>query len=213
MFTHAEIWRAIDRLAEKSGYSASGLAKSAGLDPTTFNKSKRTSADGKPRWPSTESVAKILAVTRTDMHTFIAAAKYREQAPPVTTLPVIGYAQAGRAGYFDDAGYPAGEGWDQISFPGGGGKDDVPSYALKISGNSMEPLYRAGDMLVVAPGAKIRKGDRVIVKTREGEVMVKELMRQGADRVELRSLNASHKNIALRGEEIAWIARVMWVSQ
>lgn len=63
MFTHEQIWSAIDRLAKDKGYSPSGLAKKAGLDPTTFNKSKRLSADGKPRWPSTESIAKILTVT------------------------------------------------------------------------------------------------------------------------------------------------------
>lgn len=63
MFTHSEIWNAIDKLAEGKGYSPSGLAKKAGLDPTTFNKSKRLSADGKPRWPSTESISKILTVT------------------------------------------------------------------------------------------------------------------------------------------------------
>ena len=63
MLTHSRIWNAIDTLAETHGMSASGLAKKAGLDPTTFNKSKRIAADGRPRWPSTESVAKILQAT------------------------------------------------------------------------------------------------------------------------------------------------------
>lgn len=72
MFTHGDIWRAIDLLADKAGYSASGLAKKAGLDPTTFNRSKRTNQEGKPRWPSTESIAKILGVTGTTMSEFLA---------------------------------------------------------------------------------------------------------------------------------------------
>jgi hypothetical protein len=63
MFSHPEIWNAIDRLAKSEGFSPSGLAKLAGLDPTTFNKSKRTSPEGKPRWPSTESLSKILGAT------------------------------------------------------------------------------------------------------------------------------------------------------
>jgi phage repressor protein C with HTH and peptisase S24 domain len=71
MFSHADIWRAIDRLASDRGYSPSGLAKKAGLDPTTFNKSKRVSADGKPRWPSTESISKILSVTDATMAEFL----------------------------------------------------------------------------------------------------------------------------------------------
>ena len=72
MFTHAQIWQGIDRLAQSRNLSASGLAKRAGLDPTSFNKSKRISPDGKPRWPSTESVAKVLAVTDATMSDFIA---------------------------------------------------------------------------------------------------------------------------------------------
>ncbi len=61
--TLAGVWQAIDRLAEKHGMSTSALARRAGLDPTTFNKSKRTSKEGKPRWPSTETVAKLLEAT------------------------------------------------------------------------------------------------------------------------------------------------------
>ena len=63
MFTHTSIWTAIDRLAQAFGYSTSGLAKKAGLDPTTFNKSKRIGPDGKPRWPSTESLSLVLTVS------------------------------------------------------------------------------------------------------------------------------------------------------
>jgi orotate phosphoribosyltransferase len=71
MLTHAQIWQGLDRLAASNGYSASGLARAAGLDPTSFNKSKRISPDGKPRWLSTESLAKILAVTGNTMSDFI----------------------------------------------------------------------------------------------------------------------------------------------
>lgn len=70
MFSHAELWSAIDALAKTAQFTPSGLARRAGLDPTTFNKSKRFAADGRPRWPSTESLAKILEVTATDMITF-----------------------------------------------------------------------------------------------------------------------------------------------
>ena len=48
MLTHADIWNAVDRLAARAGLSASGLAKKAGLDPTTFNKSKRITPRGPP---------------------------------------------------------------------------------------------------------------------------------------------------------------------
>ncbi len=70
MFTHNDIWNGIDMLAKRNGYSPSGLAKRAGLDPTSFNKSKRFSKDGRPRWPSTESLSKILAATKSNLPDF-----------------------------------------------------------------------------------------------------------------------------------------------
>ena len=71
MLTHIQIWTALDRLAERAGLSPSGLAKKSGLDPTTFNKSKRITTDGRERWPSTESVAKALAATNTAIDSFV----------------------------------------------------------------------------------------------------------------------------------------------
>ena len=69
--THNQIWTALDRLAARSKLSPSGLAKRSGLDPTTFNKSKRITPDGRARWPSTESVAKALAATGVSVESFV----------------------------------------------------------------------------------------------------------------------------------------------
>ena len=213
MITHDGIWSAIDRLATSFGYSTSGLAKRAGLDATAFNRSKRFGPDGKPRWPSTESISRILAATGATMSDFLGLSGDEvSQQKNIPTVPVIGYAQAGTHGFFDDAGYPAGDGWDQIQFPG---LDHFQGrvYSLEISGSSMEPLYRAGDRLIVAPGAAVRRGDRVVIKTLEGEVMVKELARQTASRIELKSINPQFDNLSYSMTEISWIARVVWVSQ
>ncbi|MFZ5690925.1 MAG: S24 family peptidase [Pseudomonadota bacterium] len=209
MLTHAQIWTAIDRLAARAGLSASGLAKKAGLDPTTFNKSKRITPDGRARWPSTESVAKSLAATGTSIETFIALIS--ETPRPITqAVPLIGFAEAGARGYFDDGGFPVGKGWDEIAFPS---VNDEHAYALEISGNSMEPAYRKGDIIVVSPAAPVRKGDRVVVKTKDGEVMVKQLARKTAKSIELHSLNPDHPARTLPMSDVLWIARIMWASQ
>ena len=71
MLKHGDVWRAIDRLAAKYDMSPSGLARRAGLDPTTFNKSKRITKEGKQRWPSTESISKILAATGASLAEFV----------------------------------------------------------------------------------------------------------------------------------------------
>jgi phage repressor protein C with HTH and peptisase S24 domain len=209
MLKHGDVWRAIDRLAAKNGLSASGLARRAGLDPTSFNKSKRATREGKPRWPTTESIAKILTATGESMTGFVALMPGRAGGP-ARRLPLIGYAQAGAAGYFDDAGYPVGRGWDDIDFPD---LRDPAAYALEVAGDSMMPVYRAGDIIVISPAADIRRGDRVVVKTRKGEVMAKQVLRQTAQKLELGSLNPRHPTRSLDMSEVRWIARILWVSQ
>ncbi len=209
MFKHGDIWDAVDRLAAEYHLSASGLAKKAGLDPTTFNKSKRHTRDGKPRWPSTESIAKILAATGSGLSEFVGYIGGGGSSG-MQRIPVIGYAQAGQSGFFDDGGYPVGSGWDEIIFPN---VNDPTAYALEISGDSMEPLYRDGDTIIVSPATDLRRGDRVVVKTHDGEVMVKELIRRSAQKVELRSLNPDHNLREISQENIEWLARVIWASQ
>jgi phage repressor protein C with HTH and peptisase S24 domain len=209
MLTHAQIWGALDRLAARANLSASGLAKKAGLDPTTFNKSKRITPDGRPRWPSTESVSKSLAATGCSVEAFVQLIDEKAK-PPAKAVPLIGFAEAGAGGYFDDGGFPVGKGWDEIPFPA---VNDEHAYALEISGNSMEPAYRDGTIILISPAASIRRGDRVVVKTRGGEVIVKELKRRTAKTVELRSVNAEHGDRSLPVRDVEWIARVMWASQ
>ena len=77
----------------------------------------------------------------------------------------------------------------------------------------MEPVFRDGDSIIVSPQANIRRGDRVVVKTKGGEVMVKVLLRQSARKLDLQSLNPNHKDCSLLIEEIDWMARVVWASK
>lgn len=250
MLSHERVWAAIDALAARYSLSASGLAKRAGLDSTAFNKSKRQSADGRPRWPSTESLAKIIEATDSSLDEFFLLVEGRGRAlgspargqssdrrkaarhwtaahpasqhaqsqhpssdlPPLhaPSVPLLGFAQAGAGGFFDDAGFPAGQGWDLIELPSASGEG---SYALQVQGDSMLPLYRHGDKLVVEPGAPIRKGDRVVVKTTTGEVMAKVLEKRTSASVELISLNPEHPPRRLATTEIEWLARIVWASQ
>ena len=212
MLTHPQIWRALDALAARHGMSPSGLAKLAGLDPTTFNKSKRGTINGKLRWPSTESLAKVLAATGATLEDFVAlvsepgiGAKTRGRL-----VPLIGMAQAGGQGYFDDAGFPAASGWEEIAFPE---IADEHCYALEITGDSMQPVYRDGDRILVSPQGNLRRGDRVVVKTHAGEVMAKQLGRMTAQRIELKSFNPAFEDRSFALSEIAFVHRIIWASQ
>jgi phage repressor protein C with HTH and peptisase S24 domain len=210
MLTHAQVWSAIDRLAARAGLSASGLAKRAGLDPTTFNKSKRITPQGRARWPSTESIAKALAATGMPFDAFVTLIEPTATASTLKPVPLLGFAEAGNGSYFDDGGLPTGAGWDTIAFPG---VADEHAYALKISGRSMEPAYRDGNIIVVSPSAPVRGGDRVVVRTRSGEVMARELLRTTAKSIELKSLNVEHPDRTLATTDVMWVARILWASQ
>jgi len=215
MFSHDRIWNAIDLVAERCRLSPSALARRAGLDPTTFNRSKRFGSDGRPRWPSTESIAKVIEAGGLEFDQFAALLVRDDDAVAeagqtgVRGVPLLGCAQAGQGGYFDEAGFPVGAGWDEIDLPSAG----EGTYALEVSGHSMEPLYREGDILVVSPGSAVRRGDRVVARTREGEVMVKLLNRRTARVVELGSVNPDFPVRQFEASEIDWIARVVWASQ
>lgn len=214
MFTHDDIWSAIDRLAEAHGYSASGLAKKAGLDPTTFNKSKRISGDKKPRWPSTESVSKILAVTGVATADFIALIGEADDGHKGSpTIPMMNVAIAGKNGQFNAEGHPAGNNWDEFSFPVINTLRDQYIYALEINGNALAPVYREGDVLIVSPESNVRRGDRVVVRTVKGEIIIHELRRQAANRIELKALGAEAENRNLAVDDVSWMARIIWVSQ
>jgi phage repressor protein C with HTH and peptisase S24 domain len=219
---HEDIWRALDTLAAEHGLSTSGLARRAGLDPTAFNLSKRRMPDGRPRWPSTETLAKVLAATGAGLEDFTALVNGARALPGAAmagaaghsqgrrSIPLIGLTQAGSDGFFDDGGYPVGGGWDEVSLPEIG---DPNAYALEISGDSMAPVFRDGDLIIVSPAAPIRRGDRVVVRTGNGQVMAKQLVRRSARRIELKSLNPNHPDHSFELSAVAWMHRVIWASQ
>ena len=209
---HGEIWRALDVLAAENGMSVSGLARSAGLDPTTFNRSKRQTSDGRSRWPSTESLARVLEATGATLEMFsrlVAGDRtLSTDSNRPTGLSPTGIAQAGAGGFYNPG--PISGGWDEVIDRK---TADPQAYALEISEDSMEPVFRTGDLVVVSPSAPIRCGDRVVVRTNRGETMAKQLVRRSAQAVELKSLNTLHPGCSLDVGEVVWMHRIVWVSQ
>jgi phage repressor protein C with HTH and peptisase S24 domain len=209
MLTHSQIWGAIDALAGLAGTSPSGLAKRAGLDPTTFNKSKRITSDQRQRWPSTESVAKCLAATGVTLDQFVALVGGVPRSA-MRTVPLISFAEASEANHFDERGFPDGDGWDEFGFAA---VEDRHAFALEITGDALRPAFRDGTFIIVSPAAAIRRGDRVVVKIRSGEVIAKELVRKTSKGIELKSLNPAQPDRTLATEDYLWIARIVWASQ
>ncbi len=210
MLSHERVWAAIDALAARHGMTASGLARKAGLDATSFNKSKRVSPEGRERWPSTESISKILRATGATLEDFLRLVEPSGSLRR-SMIPMIGMTQAGAGKILTDEGLPAGgPGWDEIEFPDFG-QEKV--FALEVTGDAMAPLYRDGDVLIVSPTASPRKGDRVVVCTTSGEILAQELKRRSAKTLELSSLIKDSEDRVIPAEEIVWIVRVMWARQ
>lgn len=208
--SHAKLWKAVDNLARREGLTPSGLARRAGLDATSFNPSKRFGSGDppRPRWPSTESVTLVLQATKISLADFAALA---DDAPQTSsTVPLLGLAQAGQDGFFDDAGLPIGDGWDQTELPRP--KDTL--FSLKIVGDSMAPLYREGDRVIVdQEETRVRRGDRVVARLSTGETVAKEIASLTARTVTLSSINPDYPPRIVPRRDIEWMTRILWVSQ
>ncbi|MCA3635697.1 MAG: helix-turn-helix transcriptional regulator [Methylobacterium sp.] len=205
MLTHSQIWTAIDTLAQRHGLTPSALAKRAGLDATTFNRSKRQGADGHPRWPSTESIAKILAATGVGVDEFLAIIT---SEPGPSHLP-FQFADHLTADAFDDEGRPQGAGWDRIE-PLQGLRGD--SFAIGLACDRFAPAYKQGDMIIASPSAPRRRGDRVLLLATDGSLTIGELGLETAMQVRLRGLSGEELP-AHKTKDIRLLARILWLSQ
>jgi phage repressor protein C with HTH and peptisase S24 domain len=207
MLEHQSVWKAIDRLAARYSLSPSGLARQSGLDPTTFNKSKRITKEGKQRWPSTESLAKVLNATGASLGEFIGLIEDHEHPAHFRRLPKLRFAMAAQPGYFDAEGRPLRAHWEEASFP------DVPdphAFALEISGEGLLPVYRNGDLVVVSPGAEVRPGNRVLLRSLQGELLIAELLDNAGGNLRLKSLSREHVVRDLPMTQVQWVSRISW---
>ncbi len=215
--THDWIWRAIDTLAQRRDLSPSALARLAGLDPTTFNRSKRFTPEGRPRWPSTESIAKVLEATGTTLDAFAAieldpTQDYRlddASEQKLTALPIVGLVRDGAiAGWDPDASVA-----EQPASAAAGSLVGSRHFALAVADNSLEPVYSSGNTLVVSEAAAPKAGDRVLVKPAGMPVLPRLLVAATSSRVELSPFSGVPERLALRRRDINWMARIVLVRQ
>ena len=204
MLSHKRIWRAIDRIAKDAGLTPSGLAKKAGLDPTSFNKSKRIGSGGKLRWPSTESLYKLLKVLGKDLSYFSSLV----EPDSISEIKLIGSLQTNLKGFCE---CDENSEWESVTFPRTFNKDSV---AIKINGYSLEPIYRNGDTLIISKKeALISEDDRVVLKTTDNELIVKRFIEKDETNTSLRCLEKEGSTSKVPNEKIEWIGKIIWVSQ
>lgn len=240
MLSHASIWKAIDRLASLHKTSPSGLARLAGLDPTAFNPSKRFKANGKPRWPSTESIAKILEATKASPSSFFADCppppssscapppSDKDRVPlPAQSIPLWLSDAANVPDFvpFEEATASALEASaDQLAFPA---PMQEPVYAILLCTSCLEPHYQCGDTLLVSPSARLRQGDRLLIKDQDGRLSAHQLLQKTMRSLIVRPIGAQGEARSDRSPDhdkqaeervlslgdLLWHARILWVSQ
>jgi phage repressor protein C with HTH and peptisase S24 domain len=241
MLTHAQIWGAIDALAERCMLSPSGLARKAGLDSTTFNRSKRIATDGRLRWPSTESIAKALDATSQTLETFTellmesaqlhgASAEHFHSALPLATLPLVSCAALAQmtslSHYFNDQGAPITQHvtdehnalWEAMPAPLAQTMYAPSSlWGLEIVGSDYTPIFREGDRLIVSAHATTRRDDRVVLIMQDAQknhqILIGTVLRDTAHRITLQKLDRYLSEHIVDKSHVLMIARIMWASQ
>ena len=205
--THEAIWLAVDRLAERTGCSPSGLARRAGLDPTTFNRSKRVSPNGKSRWPSTESLSKALRASGLGLDEFLQL--MREDPATVSGRPRYRTlaADPGRLALaFDSDGRPSGTGWYETPIPD---MDDPDAFCLEIFDDRFRPVYRRGDRILASPRAPIRSGDRLLMRIKDGPLVARQLDWMSERRISVMPLSLAGPVEEWPLDAVTWHARIV----
>lgn len=217
MLKHDQLWRALDRYADQYGLTASGLARQAGLDPTSFNPSKRETKEGKLRWPSTESIAKVLEATGGTMVEFVSYLQDVSGSVLSQDIPFLSLDEAkairekdGDESLFDDHGFPVRENWDFMVYPD---VNDAEAFGLEITNNDLAPVFREGTVLVMSPNASIRRSDRVLLCMSDGNILVRELIRQTAHRMDLAQITDLEMQETIMADQVLWMSRIVWASQ
>ncbi len=211
--THEWIWTAIDTIARRQGLTPSALARIAGLDATAFNRSKRFTTEGRPRWPSTESIAKVLEATKTSLDDFAAiqlADKLEISFDEGEEGKVAGVVIVGEVRDASVANWAP-----EISEARGRTRksDSRRRYALAVADGSLEPVYSRGNTLVVSEAAAPRDGDRVLVKPAGMRVLPRLLVRSSPTEFEFDRFGSTRDAMAIKRQHIDWMARIVLVRQ
>ncbi|KJK14863.1 S24 family peptidase [Pseudomonas sp. 2(2015)] len=103
---------------------------------------------------------------------------------PARRIEIVGTAQLGNDGYW--IGLDVADGWVETW------TRDEDAYALRLKGDSMAPAIRSGWIAVCEPNHRLVPGEYVMVTTTDGQSMVKELLFENEEGVNLASVNAAY---------------------
>lgn len=205
----------------KGGFTQESLARKSGLTKDHISKIERGEQKN-PRHETIEALAKALGIDPArllygaERKTADDGAKPRsknkgqkiEGVRRIFEVPVVGVAQAGRKGFFDDAGYPVGHGFQKIAVPENFYRNHPHAYGVRLEGDSMLPSLKAGWIVVTAPESSVENGNYVVARLVGGEVLVKEVSFQDSGIILLKSHNSRHDPIVTAKRDFQFLHKV-----
>lgn len=206
MLSHDAIWQAIDRLAKKHNLSPSGLARMAGLDATVFNPSKRIKSDGRPRWPSTESISKILQVTNTSPWLFF--------LPPFEELEITVASDRAPVGSAmrETKSLDMVKNWDEEKrFASKRASSSLQ--LIELGHSDLSPLYDQGDLLLICIDWPLEANDMVAIYPIDGKMMIYRFREEGLTHLHLTDSMGDQKRLLLQKSQLSWWAKILWVAK
>jgi len=141
------------------------------------------------------------------------ADRVERQATGVRRVPIINKVAAGYPQEFTDLGYPVGIADDYVTVPLELG--DPNAFAVRVVGDSMEPRYHEGDIVILSPAAQVRTGDDCFVRfamaglATDGESTFKRVFFDSEDVIRLQPLNERQAPTLVRPADVAGIFRAI----
>lgn len=154
-------------------------------------------------------LAKRLGVAPDSIFRSLAAAPVSARSGKFIGVPVVGTAQLGDNGHHCELEYPVGHGDGAVRWL----TNDRNAYALRCKGESMKPRVRHGEFVVIEPAHACNSGDEVLVKLKDGRVMVKQLAYSRDGLVHFDSVNESFPRISVAEAEIDVIQYVAGIAK
>ena len=122
-------------------------------------------------------------------------------------IPVINKVSAGYPVDFDDMGYPVGFADDYVRCPG---MHDPNTFAVRVVGDSMEPKFHAGDIVIFSPAVEVRNGDDCFVRfTRPHETTFKRVFFEEDNRIRLQPRNENYAPTIVEGDRVNGIYKAV----
>ncbi len=122
-------------------------------------------------------------------------------------VPIINKVSAGYPTDFDDLDYPVGIADDYVRCPD---LHDPNAFAVRVVGDSMEPRFHEGDIVVFSPALEVRNGDDCFVRfMMPHETTFKRVFFEKEDKVRLQPRNERYSPTVVEGRRIDGIYRAV----